>query len=318
MAETETETQPPRISRKVQKSMTAFETAEGVGARVKRSVGTPGMWNPSPFLILDWATVERGAGFPTHPHRGMSTLTWVLDGTMQHEDFLGNKGVLSTGDAQWMTAGRGIVHSEMPLFPDDGPDSATSLQLWIDLPAAKKMVKPSYQDRKAASMGRAAWDRGSVTVVVGEVCGATGPIKPTGAEGMVFADFSLERAGSEAWAAIEAGHTAIVYVLAGTVKIGDTTLEAHNAAILSSGEGETGVLLTKPSGRKPSRIVLIAGKPLDQPVVQQGPFVVTSREAAAQAVKDFTSGRNGFEKAPGWVSEIGKTARAGSGRKRRD
>lgn len=220
---------------------------------------------------------------------------------MQHEDFLGNKGFLGPGDVQWMTAGRGIVHSEMPYFDPERPVDAVALQLWIDLPARKKMVKPSYKEKKGAALAHATFPHGSVVIVSGESHGAVGPIRPLA--GCWFLDYRMDM-GADTWQEIPPGWTAFIYVLEGSVVVGDkTNVEAYHCAVLSDGDG---VRLQKVEGKKQSRFVLIAGEPLDQPLVMQGPFVVTSKEAAVQALRDFQSGKNGFEKAPGWQSEIGK------------
>ncbi|KLT44574.1 RmlC-like cupin [Cutaneotrichosporon oleaginosum] len=306
---------PPQSStskaRSAGKVVAAFDTAEGVGAKVLRSIGTPALWNLSPFLILDHARVGQGAGFPDHPHRGMATVTYVLEGMMQHEDFMGNYGRLSQGDVQWMTAGRGVVHAEMPLVDPEHPMDAVALQLWLDLPAAKKMVKPSYKEKKAESLARATFEGGSVVVVSGESHGAVGPIRPIA--GCWFLDYRLD-AGGQAWQPIPAGWTAFVYVLDGVVAVGGTAggdetgskeVGSQHVCVLSASAGEEGVCLRSRS-KKGSRFVLVAGEPLDQPMVLQGPFVSTSRDGAAQALRDYQNGRNGFEKALGWRSDIGK------------
>lgn len=235
------------------------------------------------------------------------------DRMMQHEDFLGNRGKLSVGDVQWMTAGRGIMHSEMPYFDEDNPEDAVALQLWIDLPAAKKMVKPSYKEKKASALGKATFPHGNVTVISGESHGVSGPIRPLA--GCWFLDFTLQ-SGADTFQEIPAGWTAFIYTLEGTLMVGDsdTKIEPHNCVVLSASSAETGVRLRKNSGKADTRFVLIAGEPLDQPMILQGPFVVTSKDAAVQALRDFQNGKNGFEKAPGWQSEIGRAAGAGASR----
>lgn len=227
---------------------------------------------------------------------------------MQHEDFTGKAGRLGPGDVQWMTAGRGIMHSELPVFDYDAdtpPVDAVALQLWIDLPAGKKMIKPSYQDKKASALAKATFPGGNVTVVSGESHGATGPVRPVA--GCWFLDFRLESAGTEVWQPIPAGWTALVYGLTGTFSIGDDErkVEPHHAVLLSADSTQDGVLIRKHSGKAESRFVVIAGEPLDQPVVQQGPFVLTSREAAVQALRDLEGYKNGFERGRGWSSSIG-------------
>lgn len=245
---------------------------------------------------------------------------------MQHEDFMGHVGNLQPGDVQFMSAGRGVVHSEMPIFDDERPVDAVAVQLWIDIPSGRKMGKPSYQEKKAASMGRASFEGGSVVVVAGQSHGAVGPLKLT-APNFTFLDFSL-KAGGEIFQPIPEGWTACLYVLEGTLAVGEEAkmAESHQLVILSgakgkdakgkdakgkpdTGDGETGVLLKKTSGKRETRFILFAGEVLDQPVIQQGPFVVTTKEAAVQALRDFDGYKNGFEKAKGWRSAIGDSAR---------
>jgi redox-sensitive bicupin YhaK (pirin superfamily) len=228
---------------------------------------------------------------------------------MQHEDFTGHVGALRPGDVQFMTAGRGIVHSEMPAFDEDRPVDAVVLQLWIDLPAAKKMVKPHYQEKKASQLGHATFDGGSVAIVSGESHGSVGPVRPV-AGTCWFMDFRL-LPGGQVWQPLPEGWTAFVYVLTGTLAVGDgdKVIEPHYTAVFSSDKGENGVLLRKPSGKQETRFVLVAGEPLNQPVIQQGPFVTTSKEAAVQALRDYDGYRNGFEKARGWSSTIGNPGR---------
>lgn len=262
--------------------------------------------------MLDQAAVERGAGFPDHPHRGQSTVTYVLGGAMQHEDFLGNAGRLETGDVQWMTAGRGIVHSEMPLYDETSSDTAEALQLWIDLPAARKMGAPSYQERKAAEIATARPADGvAITVVSGESHGVAGFVRPESP--CWFLDVRLAP-GRTVWQPVPAGWTAFAYVLAGHLQVGAGAEAApvgrHHTVTLSSEPAQNGVQLSAPDGADgETRFVLVAGEPLDQPVVQYGPFVVNTQRQAMEAVADYQMGRNGFERAPEWKSKIGSAMR---------
>lgn len=306
------------VTRTPTKVVYAYETPEGMGATVRRSIGTQALRNLSPFLMLDHATinVEDGAGFPDHPHRGQTTVSYVLSGALHHEDFLGNTGTLAAGDLQWMTAGRGIMHSEMPLFGGPNPVPAEALQLWIDLPADQKMIEPSYQEKKAAEIDTVNPQPGvQVTVISGEAFGVKGFVRPVG--GCWFLDFKLTDAGASVFQPLPEGWTGFAYVITGALQVGEeaTPVDKFNSVVLSAEEGQNGVLLTRPEGTtEDTRFVLIAGEPLDQPVVQAGPFVLTSRQKAMEAYMDFQLGKNGFEGAPGWESKIGAPLRRANSR----
>lgn len=294
------------VTRAPHKIVYARETPEGVGATVRRSIGSMSLRNLSPFLMLDHAAVKKGSGFPDHPHRGQSTVTYVLSGKMQHEDFLGNSGKLEPGDVQWMTAGKGIVHSEMPLH-DDTDEDAVALQLWVDLPADQKLCDPSYQEKKAAEIDTIHPKDGvEITVISGESHGTKGFVRPVG--GCWFMDFKLQKESASVFQPLPEGWTAFAYIINGELQVGEeaTSVEQYNTVVLSNEEGQNGVLLTRPEGTtEETRFVLIAGEPLDQQVVQMGPFVLTSQRQAMEAILDYQNGTNGFEGAAGWKSEIG-------------
>ena len=310
-----TTTKVGSTSRSVLNSVYATETPEGVGATVRRSIGTAALRNLSPFLMLDDATVRPGAGFPDHPHRGMTTVSYVLDGKIQHEDSTGNAGVLETGDVQWMTAGRGIMHSEMPLFDPDPAKARPmrGLQLWVDLPKDQKYMAPSYQERKASDIDTVRPADGvQVTVISGTSHGIEGFVRSVG--GSWFIDTKLQKAGASITHDLPAGWTAFAYIISGSLTVGDDPKvhSKYHTLVLSSKAGETSVTLHRPEDGpdEEARFVLVAGQPLDQPVVQYGPFVVNTQREAMQAVMDFREGKNGFENAPGWQSKAGATLRA--------
>jgi redox-sensitive bicupin YhaK (pirin superfamily) len=303
-----------QTTRTPSKIVYARETPEGVGATVRRSIGTMSLRNLSPFLMLDHASVQEGSGFPDHPHRGQSTVTYVLDGMMQHEDFTGAAGKLLPGDVQWMTAGRGIVHSEMPLFDEDPAKRvpAEALQLWIDLPADKKMIEPSYQEKKAADIDSVQPSEGvDITVISGESHGVTGFVRPVG--GCWFMDVKLTKAGASVFQPLPEGWTAFAYIITGKLQVGEeaTPVDKHNTVVLSCEDGQNGVLLSRPDGTdEETRLVLIAGEPMpDNTTIQHGPFVVNSRQEVVEAIMDYQMGRNGFERAPQWKSKIGSAMR---------
>lgn len=303
-----------QVTRTPTKIVYARETPEGVGATVRRSIGTMSLRNLSPFLMLDHASIKEGSGFPDHPHRGQSTVTYVLDGMMQHEDFTGAAGKLEKGDVQWMTAGRGIVHSEMPLFDEDPAKrrDAEALQLWIDLPAKDKMIDPSYQEKKAADIDKVTPSPGvEITVISGESHGVKGFVRPVG--GCWFMDVKLQQPGATVFQPLPENWTAFAYIITGKLQVGEeaTPVDKFNTVVLSSEDGQNGVLLTRPDGTdEETRFVLIAGEDLpENTTVQHGPFVVNSRQEVIEAMMDYQLGKNGFERAPNWKSKIGSAMR---------
>jgi hypothetical protein len=209
-----------------------------------------------------------------------------------------------------MTAGRGIMHAEMPVH-EPGQPNPTGLQLWIDLPADKKNVEPSYQEKKASEITTVRpSDDVEIVVISGESQGEKGPVRPLG--GCWYLDFKLKRKGTKVWQPLPEGWTAFIYLLSGSLSVSeDGTAPAHkpyHTLVLSSEPGQDGVWLTSSSDEE-TRGVLIAGEPLNQPVVQYGPFVVTSQQEARQAIMDFQGATNGFEKARSWRSEIAEPMR---------
>ncbi|KAG0147726.1 hypothetical protein CROQUDRAFT_655717 [Cronartium quercuum f. sp. fusiforme G11] len=303
---------PSGHSRTLLRSILAIETAEGAGAVVRRSIGTQGLKNFDPFLMLDHFKVGMGAGFPDHPHRGQATVTYMLEGQFQHEDFAGHSGLISPGDLQWMIAGKGIVHAEMPVHEPGGPDP-TGLQLWIDLPKEHKMVPPQYQELRDEHIPRVELESGvQVKVISGISHGVESPVKHLG--GCWYFDILLPRPPSRVFQAIPKGWNAFVYGLEGKAKFGTNstdngttaTAEAFHTTVLSAKDDEEGIEITNvdPKGG-PVRLVLIAGEPLNQPVVQYGPFVMNTKAEIQEAFYDYQNGRNGFEQAGKWASTIG-------------
>lgn len=304
-----------QVSRSVVKSILAIETSEGAGAMVRRSIGTSQLRNFTPFLMLDNFLVKEGAGFPDHPHRGMTTLTYMLEGEFEHEDVKGHKGRIGPGDLQFMIAGRGIMHSEMPVH-GPGKKDPFGLQLWIDLPKEHKLVDASYQERRAAEVASAhPTPNVEIKVVCGEAQGSAeeglvkGNVRPLG--GCWFMDFIMTKKGERVFQPIPPGWNAFIYTLEGETLVGDSLassepIKQYHTAVLSNNEGETGVWLESASSSGRARFVLVAGEPLEQQIYQSGPFVMTSREEIQQAFMDYQFERNGFEGAHGWRSEIGK------------
>ncbi|KAL7902468.1 RmlC-like cupin domain-containing protein [Trichoderma sp. SZMC 28014] len=301
---TVTEMSTPRAIAKV---VRAIEQAEGAGARVRRSIGTRQQRNFSPFLMLDHFATTAGAGFPDHPHRGQETITYLLKGVVDHEDFAGNSGTLYEGDLQFMTAGRGIVHAEMPRQQSD--DSQTvGLQLWVDLPKKLKYCEPRYRDLRATEIPKVDVDEGRVTVkVISGQSHGVDSVKELAYTPVWLLDFQL-RPGAKVTQALPQGWNAFAYVLEGDVTVGEGA-EAKKAEqydnVFFKQEGDVIQLSTEASATKDARVFVIAGTPLDQPVVQYGPFVLNSQEEVMQTFADYQTHENGFERAKSWRSKIG-------------
>ncbi|XP_021302996.1 LOW QUALITY PROTEIN: pirin-like protein [Sorghum bicolor] len=280
--------------RAVVKKLLAESQPEGQGATVRRSIGRHELRNLDPFLMLDEFSVSKPAGFPDHPHRGFETVTYMLEGAFTHQDFAGHKGTIKTGDVQWMTAGRGIVHSEMPA----GDGVQKGLQLWINLSAKDKMIEPRYQELESKDISRGERDGVEARVIAGEALGAASPVytrTPT-----MYVDFTM-RPGSRLHQPVPEGWNAFVYVVDGEGVFGRdkaAPTAAHHCLVLGPGDG----LSVWNRSDRPLRFVLVAGKPLGEPVVQHGPFVMNSRAEIQQAMEDYYYGKNGFERASQWSS----------------
>jgi len=270
-------------------------TSDGAGVRLMRTIGTPTLDGLDPFLLLDeFKSDDAGdyiAGFPDHPHRGFEKVTYMLAGHMEHRDHLGNHGDLRPGSVQWMTAGRGIVHSEMPR-QEQG--LMWGFQLWVNLPAKDKMQPPRYQDIAPERVPEISLgDAGVVRVVagrVGEVRGAVSEI----AVDPLYLDVRLQPGASHRFE-LPLGHNAFGYVYEGDGSLGAqagagaTALHAAQLAILGDGEA-----VQARAGEHGMRFLLVAGKPIREPVARYGPFVMNTREQIMQAVRDFQSGRLGM------------------------
>ncbi|ODV89860.1 hypothetical protein CANCADRAFT_25374 [Tortispora caseinolytica NRRL Y-17796] len=299
-------------SRIIDKVFLAAEQAEGVGARVRRSIGSRSARNFSPFLMLDHFSVSPKAGFPDHPHRGMETITYVLEGQIQHEDFTGSKGTLNPGDLQFMTAGKGIVHAEMPV--PDSDKNIVGMQLWVDLPLRLKNTAPRYRDLHSGEIPcNKDPDTAAIVRVISGQSHGVDSIRELSYTTVWYLDFTL-RPGANIEQLLPEGYNAFVYVLEGEAVVGGTSVAQYNCALLTNKPGENGITLSVPDieevdsseHQKETRLILVAGEILDQPIVQYGPFVVTSMEEVQQAFLDYQTGRNGFEKSVGWQSEIGQ------------
>jgi redox-sensitive bicupin YhaK (pirin superfamily) len=262
------------------------ETSDGAGVRLSRSIGGPDMDYLDPFLLLDEFGSEDGAdyiaGFPDHPHRGIETVTYMLDGNMRHGDNKGNSGTLRSGSVQWMTAGRGIVHSEMP---EQEEGLMRGFQLWVNLPAKDKMCEPYYQDFEPDQVPEVARADGvKVRVVAGTFEGTVGAVQGIAAD-PTYLDVALP-AGATFEHAIPRGHTVFAYVFEGEAEIGEAVVPRAHLAVLDDGEK-----VVARAAEAPARFILVAGKPLHEPVARWGPFVMNTREEILQAVQDYQAGR---------------------------
>ncbi|HVO46962.1 MAG TPA: pirin family protein [Steroidobacteraceae bacterium] len=280
-------------ARTVARIVRGMPTSDGAGVKLRRVIGQPELAELDPFLMLDEFGTDRPddyiAGFPEHPHRGFETVTYMLDGRMRHRDNHGHEGVLVPGSVQWMTAGRGIVHSEMP---EQQEGRMRGFQLWLNLPARDKMTAPRYQEYGPEKIPVATPAAGvSVKVIAGQVGDVRGPIAQPATD-PTYLDVALAR-GSQFAHTLPESHSAFVFVYEGSVRVGEGAVakdvRAGELAVL--GEGCEVRLAGVDSGSAPSRIILVAGRPLREPVARYGPFVMNTREQIMQAVEDFQSGR---------------------------
>lgn len=286
--------------RRVEKCVLSVEQSEGVGARVRRSIGRQELRNLDPFLMLDEFKVSKPAGFPDHPHRGFETVTYVLEGAIAHEDFCGHTGRLNPGDLQWMTAGKGVVHAEMPV----SEEPVVGLQLWVNLSRRDKAIEPMYQELKGSQIPKRHQEGVAVSVISGEALGVKSKVftrTPT-----MYLDLKLQP-GAQHLQPVPSGWTAFIYTLSGSIYVGldeeQQKVEAHHTVVFGDGDA----IKVQNKGSETSHFVLIAGEPIKEPVVQRGPFVMTTEEEIKQAILDYKSGRNGFERAINWRSKIRDT-----------
>jgi hypothetical protein len=285
--------------RTVTRIIPSMATSDGAGVKLRRSLGSRQDARLDPFLLLDEFYSDDPndymAGFPSHPHRGFETVTYMLDGHMRHEDHLGNRGDLKPGDVQWMTAGRGIIHSEMP---QQTAGRMRGFQLWINLPASEKMKPAHYRDIPAREIPTMDLSSGArIKVIAGSVQldgqVGTGPINAAAAAlttNPLYLDCSLP-AQAAMDVPVTDGHNAFVYLYEGQVRIGPDRhtrdLSPGTGGVLSGGSGTVRMQATANG----ARLLLLAAKPLKEPVVQYGPFVMNTRREIEQAVEDFRSGR---------------------------
>ncbi|KAF8853180.1 hypothetical protein BDZ45DRAFT_806840 [Acephala macrosclerotiorum] len=296
--------------RGIHKVFLAIEQNEGVGARIRRSIGGPQLRELSPFLMLDHFSSTSLAGFPDHPHRGQETITYLINGEIDHEDFAGNKGTIKTGGLQFMTAGRGIMHSEMPRPNADGSPNI-GMQLWVDLPQKLKTCEPRYRDLQPSEIPFIDIDNGKVHVkIISGKSHGVDSMKELAYTSVWFLDIEI-MPGGRLTQDLPVGWNAFAYILSGVTGFGvgeskRTVWEFH--CVVFEQEGDTVSAEVEASAKENGHFVLVAGLPLDQKVVRYGPFVMNTKAEIEQAMMDFKTYSNGFERARGWESEIGKGA----------
>ncbi|KAH3680606.1 hypothetical protein WICMUC_000226 [Wickerhamomyces mucosus] len=288
--------------RSILKYFLAVSQEEGVGANVRRSIGTMKVRNFTPFLMLDHFYVKPPAGFPDHPHHGQETITYVLDGKIAHEDFTGSQGILNPGDLQFMTAGKGIVHSEIPV-ENANRDPVVGMQLWVDLPKELKNCEPRYRDlRKSEIPIVKPNDKVTVKVISGESYGVKS-VQELAYTPVDYYDFEVAPGGTFEQK-ISPEFNVFLYLMKGGLDINNTNIPEYNAVFFKrDGDSIVGKVPENQDGN--SRFILVGGQVLDQQIVQHGPFVETSREKIYDVFMNYQSGTNGFERAKGWYSKIG-------------
>jgi redox-sensitive bicupin YhaK (pirin superfamily) len=281
----------------LQRIIQSIPASDGAGVKLRRSVGQRDSMRLDPFLMLDEFSSDDAndyiAGFPNHPHRGFETVTYILDGHMLHEDHLGNRGDLKSGGVQWMNAGRGIIHSEMPQ-QDRG--RMRGFQLWINLPASEKMKPAGYRDLQPGDMPEVALANGGTAKVIAgtlhaDVHSVAGPIGGQTTDPTYF-DVHLP-AGATFTQTVRDGYNAFVYPYEGTLEVagragaqaGAGTVGTHDAGVLATGEA---IITAGPQG---ARFLFLSGRPLHEPIVQYGPFVMNTRAEIEQAIRDYQAGQ---------------------------
>jgi redox-sensitive bicupin YhaK (pirin superfamily) len=264
---------------------------EGAGVRLKRSIGGRALDYLDPFLLLDHFDsknpADYRAGFPLHPHRGIETVTYILSGAVKHKDSLGNSGTIGAGDVQWMTAGRGILHEEMPQVR---PEGISGFQLWVNLAAKEKMVASRYQNISANEIPEIVRADGvGLRVITGTVDGVSGPVSGISVA-PTYLDVSIP-AGVTFTHPVEHGHSAFTYVFDGAVNVraakNNAEVIVHSPKLLVWGEGDA---IEATAGDSPARLLLVSGAPLNEPIARYGPFVMNTRAEIEQTLRELQAG----------------------------
>jgi quercetin 2,3-dioxygenase len=275
-------------SRGVERLIQGQFVMDGAGVKINRVLTGSLQRRLDPFLMLDAFGSDKAgdyiAGFPEHPHRGFETVTYMLNGRMRHRDSAGNEGLVTNGGVQWMTAGRGVIHSEMP-EQDEG--LMEGFQLWLNLPAKDKMMEPWYRDIPTEEVPRFTVDAGvTVQVIAGETHGVTGAVQREHTLPL-YLDIEIP-AGVSFEQPIPQGHNAFLYVYRGEAVVEGKGVAKTRMAVLDNAAGADGVRI---KALEPTRLILLAGRPLNEPIAQHGPFVMNTTEELYQAFDDFRAGR---------------------------
>ena len=280
-------TPPVTQPRRAERLVTGQPTSDGAGVKLTRVLTQDLQQRLDPFLMLDnFASDDPddyGAGFPSHPHRGFETVSYMLTGNMRHKDSAGHEGLITDGGVQWMTAGRGVIHSEMP---EQNDGVMEGFQLWLNLPGKDKMCAPWYRDIQSPEVPQYTTEGGvTVRVIAGESHGTAGAVQRDATQPL-YLDIIFPEGGGSFSQPLPAGHNAFTYVYRGNVDVAGTDVQRNRMAILAN-EGD-GVTFTATGA---ARALLIAGQPLREPIAQYGPFVMNTRDELIQAVEDFQNGR---------------------------
>ncbi len=273
-------------SRRIEQQVVGMETSDGAGVRLTRVLTGKLQRRLDPFLMLDAFGSDVAddyiAGFPDHPHRGFETVTYMLAGRMRHKDSAGNEGLLDNGGLQWMTAGRGVIHSEMP---EQIEGRMEGFQLWVNLPAKNKMVEPWYRDFASAEIPKYQTDDGvRVRVIAGTSHGVKGAVVRSDTEPL-YLDLQVPP-GAAFDEELPLSHNAFIYVYEGVVEVNGTAVAAGRMGILSNDADNVRI-----AARDDARLILVSGRPLNEPIVQYGPFVMNTQDEIHQAIDDYRSGR---------------------------
>jgi redox-sensitive bicupin YhaK (pirin superfamily) len=283
-----TPTQALTASRRVERLVRGRPTSDGDGVKLTRVLTQPLQKRLDPFLMLDAfgsdAASDYIGGFPSHPHRGFETVTYMLAGRMRHQDSVGNVGLLEPGSVQWMTAGRGIIHSEMP---EQEEGRMAGFQLWVNLAAKDKLTAPAYRDVPPADVPVFTLEDGvSVRVIAGSSHGVAGAVTRPTTEPL-YLDIALPQ-GTVFEQAVPIGHNAFIYVFGGAVEVEGARVDSERMAILTNDAAADGVRIRALDGA--AKVLLIAGQPLNEPIAQYGPFVMNTAQEIHQAMADFQRG----------------------------
>jgi redox-sensitive bicupin YhaK (pirin superfamily) len=277
------------MMRAIKRRVPGVDSMDGAGVRIRRSVGKSQFARIDPFLMLDCFSSDDPddyiAGFPAHPHRGFETVTYMLDGLMKHRDHMGNEGILRPGSVQWMTAGRGVIHEEMPQ-QENG--LMRGFQLWVNLPATEKMKPAAYQNIEPEEITEITLQQGMIRLVAGslDIDGNDyeGPVSGISRQ-PIFMEVRLEP-GQTIELPVAKELSGFVYLFEGSAQLGDETLEIHEAAELSEGDS-----IQVGAGDAGARFMLIAGQAINEPIAQYGPFVMNTMDEIEQAISDYRANR---------------------------